>query len=412
MAAIGAPDTIVCSTCWTVLSADSHFCSACGAQVSSTSTGAQRLPALLSEANLFRMRARWLDAENRCIEALRLDPSNVDGHSLLGDIYRDQGKLDEAAQWYQLALDLNPASLGDKAKLAEVDKQRNQKSFVDPGRQPSTASPYGTQKLMGLPPAMWLQGITVLAIAFVVIIIGIAIAMRGRGDQSGSLVGPKPAGASGSPIPGAGAPLTSSSTTNSQATPSAPSPPAVMPPAASAQRNVPVNLDPANAVDPGPEPEVPSEKTVVVRSAPPGATEYEKTLRSFIAGNARLGRATLGSITVDPRHPRATVIVSLNPVRADVSGIRDAALKTASSVAAAALSGDSVLNTITVNVRLKSGQDRYLPIFAGDAERAAVLSLPETPSFEQMHAAFSSYWWEPRYAPQGLPPFATPGAAP
>jgi hypothetical protein len=256
---------------------------------------------------------------------------------------------------------------------------------------------------------MWLQGITVLAIAFVVIIIGIAIAMRGRGDQSGTLIGPKPTGASGSPVPGAGAPLSS---LPAKTSPSAPSPPAVLPGAAGAPSNVPVIQNPPDESNSGSEPEVPSEKTVVVRNAPPGATEYEKTLRSFIAGNARLGRANLGAITVDPRHPRATVIVSLNPVRADVSVIREAALKTASSVAAAALSGDAVLSTITVNVRLKSGQDRYLPIFAGDAERAAIQSLPDSASFEQMHAAFSSYWWEPRYAPPGLPPFAAPRAAP
>src|SRR5216110_1032892 len=108
----GTPDTIICSSCWTAMPAGNHFCSACGAQVSSTVTGAQRVPARLSEANLLRMRARWVDAENRCIEALRLDPNNLDGHSLLGDIYRDQGKLGDAAQWYQLALDLNPNSMG------------------------------------------------------------------------------------------------------------------------------------------------------------------------------------------------------------------------------------------------------------------------------------------------------------
>ena len=78
--------------------AGSHFCSACGAQVSSTVTGAQRVPALLSEANLLRMRARWVDAENRCIEALRLDLSPDDRPSVTLRIDPGSAEADRSGQ--------------------------------------------------------------------------------------------------------------------------------------------------------------------------------------------------------------------------------------------------------------------------------------------------------------------------
>ena len=36
------------------------------------------------------------------------------------DIYENQGRLDKASHWYQLALEQNPESVADKAKLGRV----------------------------------------------------------------------------------------------------------------------------------------------------------------------------------------------------------------------------------------------------------------------------------------------------
>ena len=407
-ATVGAPDTIICSACWSVVPTGSHFCSSCGAQVSTSVTGTQRLAALLSEANLYRMRARWLDAENRCIEAMRLDPNNVDAHSLLGDIYRDQGKLDEAAQWYQLALDLNPNSVGDKAKLAEVAKQQK-KPVMNPGviKQVSgTPSPYGTQKLLGLPPSTWLQGITAVAVVFVVIVIGVAIAMRsGRTDAETVVVPKAAAGPVGSPVPSSGAPQVTAPDVSAPRARQGPSPNPVMP---GTSNNMPI----ASAVQPEEEGSPPEEdsaepapsRKAVVKTVPVGATDYEKTLRAFVAGRAQLSRdISLGAVMVDPRHPRASIVVSIAPRRSDLHVTRGIAIRTATRVAVAGFAGDPVLNTITVNVRLKSGGDRFVPVFAGDADRTAAQALPENPSLEQMMAAYSSYWWAPAYAPPGMP---------
>jgi hypothetical protein len=77
---------------------------------------------LLIRANLLRIRGQWDSAAEQCADVLRLDPTNPTAHSLLGDILQDQGRSEEARHWYQLALDLNPSSEADRAKLARADE--------------------------------------------------------------------------------------------------------------------------------------------------------------------------------------------------------------------------------------------------------------------------------------------------
>ena len=72
---------------------------------------------LLAQANLLRMRGCWEEAVQNCMTALRLAPDSSSAQSLLGDIYENQGRFDDAIQWYRMALDANPDSPADKIKL-------------------------------------------------------------------------------------------------------------------------------------------------------------------------------------------------------------------------------------------------------------------------------------------------------
>jgi hypothetical protein len=100
----------------------------------------------LSRANLLRMRGRWAEAADLCVEVLRMDPANATGHSLLGDIYQDQGRAEEARHWYQLALEINPASEADRLKLTrceealEARQQRAEWAAVIEGRSQPVAT--------------------------------------------------------------------------------------------------------------------------------------------------------------------------------------------------------------------------------------------------------------------------------
>lgn len=108
-----------CSQCGTSLPHPGLVCDRC---ITAPNSAARPAESLLLRANLLRMRGRWDAAAEQCAAILRLDPANPTAHSLLGDILQDQGRAEEARHWYQLALDLNPTSEADRAKLARADE--------------------------------------------------------------------------------------------------------------------------------------------------------------------------------------------------------------------------------------------------------------------------------------------------
>ena len=95
---------------------------------------------LLAQANLHRMRGQWEDAAGKCMAALRLAPDSASANSLLGDIYENQGRYDDAAQWYRMALDANPDSPADRLKLDRLRRHEDALHVPAP-RTISPASP-------------------------------------------------------------------------------------------------------------------------------------------------------------------------------------------------------------------------------------------------------------------------------
>lgn len=119
-----------CDHCLAPLSQDATHCPECGLPVTSGTDDpllheeAERLVnPHLARANLLRLRGQWDEAIRACAEVLRQFPSNVHAHALMGDIYRDQGNLEEAAQWYKLALELAPDSVVDRQRLEQVQRE-------------------------------------------------------------------------------------------------------------------------------------------------------------------------------------------------------------------------------------------------------------------------------------------------
>jgi len=140
-----------CPRCGGALRAPEEQCRTCAAPAAertvvpgaAPTTVAQQVGPMLARANLLRMRGQWSEASDLCAEALRADPRNATAHSLLGDVCQDQGRADEARHWYQLALELNPASEADRAKLSraeealEAREQRAEwKAVIEGKRQP------------------------------------------------------------------------------------------------------------------------------------------------------------------------------------------------------------------------------------------------------------------------------------
>ena len=72
---------------------------------------------LLARAKLLRLRGQWDESISVCTEALRKYPDSVTAHSLLGEIYETLGRLDDAAQWYAMAVERDPKSPQEKVNL-------------------------------------------------------------------------------------------------------------------------------------------------------------------------------------------------------------------------------------------------------------------------------------------------------
>jgi len=60
------------------------------------------------------------------MDVLCAAPDNVAAHSLMGDVYFDQGRLDDAIQWYCMAIDLDPGNAADRLKLVRTIELRTQ----------------------------------------------------------------------------------------------------------------------------------------------------------------------------------------------------------------------------------------------------------------------------------------------
>ena len=143
----------------------------------------QAVHALLAQANLCRMRRQWDEAMNCCVAVLRAQPANQSAHVLLGDIYRDQGRAEDAIQWYGMAVELRPNPT-DQAKLDQVTRERERAARQANlrgrrGYDTALATPLdrqdglnaGTTNLMGVSPRRWLRGITTVSLAFLALVL-------------------------------------------------------------------------------------------------------------------------------------------------------------------------------------------------------------------------------------------------
>ena len=110
-----------CPKCAAEVAPDAKFCTECGASLPACDDDTH---VALASANLYRMRGEWQQAIDKCMFALSLDEDCAPAHSLLGDIYREQGHSSEAMHWYKLALDLDPDNEADRAKLEAIIAHR------------------------------------------------------------------------------------------------------------------------------------------------------------------------------------------------------------------------------------------------------------------------------------------------
>ncbi len=233
-------------------------CPECGAPLGrgdDASTDADIYPEL-ARANLLRMRGEYKQAEKICLNILKQYPNNATSHTLLGDVYTDLGDLGHAAQWYELALDLNRDSAVDKQKLASVRERIKQREAV------------AAVEELGLPQPSPNMALLAVGAVFVLVVIGLTAYFLGQRYQTtvkNSL-----------PI---SAPLSSTSGTSSP-------PPAGQGTGSDQQAGTPTTTE--------------------------AGTQEDKTLTQMLAQRSPQG-AHVMSVSQDPRSKILTITYSLRP---------------------------------------------------------------------------------------------------
>ena len=132
--------------------------------------------ALLAQANLLRMRGHWEEAAQSCMAALRLAPDSSSANSLLGDIYENQGRYDDAAQWYRMALDVYPDSLADRVKLdrlsrrEEAQREQSRPAGILPFAEAALPPPGGLRRLLRDPEMILRYGALAAALGLMLVV--------------------------------------------------------------------------------------------------------------------------------------------------------------------------------------------------------------------------------------------------
>lgn len=140
MAAQEGKNTLLCDKCFASVKRGEEFCPECGAPMAQATEGSDSaIYTELAQANLFRMRGEYKGAEDVLLRILRKFPNNVTANTMLGDIAATQGNFDQAAEWYELALDITPKSTALQDKLANVRDRVSERETVS------------TAEVLGLP---------------------------------------------------------------------------------------------------------------------------------------------------------------------------------------------------------------------------------------------------------------------
>ncbi len=94
----------------------------------------------LREAQWSFIQRRFKEAASHCRAALRVNPGSAQAHAILGDIFRAQGKVDQAISEYTYALQCDPADLETERKLARLLSDQIAPGAARPERVSETMS--------------------------------------------------------------------------------------------------------------------------------------------------------------------------------------------------------------------------------------------------------------------------------
>jgi hypothetical protein len=346
---------------------------------------------LLAEANLLRLRRSFDLAVAKCVEVLRRYPNNASAHSLLGDIYHDQGLHADALGWFKLALDLDPASVADQQKIEQVEAE-----LASPCAPP-TESPSRGDRLaqrLGLARAKVPMGL-ILGLMLGCVLLGALIALSAGRDAT------RMASFQGSETPRMLDP-------RSAPVENAPAEQRVRAPEPSRAGGEPMMA--AGTAEPAPPPEgiayLPSKAPAPQVAIANPATKEQGLLAALRAAAEQEDvRVAVDSVVVDPRHATATLGIGVRDVVAGASN-QELVLQRCLRIAELAASYDDTLTRITMRcsapVPYEGTVQREELVFVGDVNLAALRQAAAAGRSLTMGEALKLFieepWWHPRMA--------------
>lgn len=139
MEAQGLDSAGLCPKCFAQIGPATDFCPECGAPLGDDPAHLAGSDAViypeLARANLLRMRGNYDRAEEVCRSILRRFPNSATATALIGDICAEKGALQDAARWYELALDIVPGSEAETRKLARIRQLITERESIDSAEQ-------------------------------------------------------------------------------------------------------------------------------------------------------------------------------------------------------------------------------------------------------------------------------------
>jgi hypothetical protein len=137
---------------------------------------------MLAQVNLLKIRKQIDAAVELCETALQNWPFRADGHALMGDLYHEQGRLDDAILRYCRVLELDPQNKPNRKKLAELVREKRQQLRPET----DSSSPSGGLRMDRFVRAIILVLATVM---LVTIMMAPVVFQRRRQTEAGSQTG-------------------------------------------------------------------------------------------------------------------------------------------------------------------------------------------------------------------------------
>jgi len=334
-----------CEDCKITLDDDVRFCPNCGRSVADAAPAGggpnHELGALLTSANLHRVKQEWDSALADAFAALEIDPNNADIASLLASVYEQRGELDEAVIWYRIAIELNPRSSADAVRLERVSRALN----------PAAS----TERAKALSRQQWLWIAGGAGVLFVILSIVLTVVLGSPGDRSPKVV---PRAESGAKV----------AQLNTPSTPTGPT--------------------------------GPTNQTGDLAGAPPAAvgarTSAEVGIEKGLTESqgVQTAGASIDDVIADPRHGLLVVTFSV-PGGPSLSRLK--VLDAARAVAVSAFAANGQVKFVTARCVIPAAASSPTQIaFVGDVARVTLDALGEGPSREQIEQAFTNKWWNPQ----------------